>query len=564
MNFKLKFILGVIIFFSASFILAQKNVYFDFSENKIKERLKEDITTLASEEMEGREAGTEGERLAVEYIKSRFKEISLEPVFGESYFQYFNFHGEWKYTEDNKLKIGEKKFITGEDYFPMVQSGNVSIASNPVYVGYGLKKNELEWNDYEDFDDLSEQVLVIEYYLPDSIYEKLDISVDESLHKKFEAAKKHEPGGIVFVNSLRPDDDPYIDLRDRTERMDIPVVFAGNQVYEKLNKHDFDINMALQVELKSEEFTGTNVAGYIDNEANKTVVIGAHHDHLGYGGPTSRYIGEPKIHYGADDNASGVAGVLETARYIKEQDFNDNNYLFITFSAEEKGLIGSRHFTESNAYDMNKINYMFNFDMIGRMENNELVMIGTGTSPVWEKIIPETQPDHFNIRKVASGIGGSDHTSFYLKDIPVIFFFTGIHRDYHKPYDTHDKINYQGQKEILSYAWDLIAQLDKMERLDFTETRTDQPRRRRGNDITMGIMPDHAFDGDGLKVQKVLDDRPAYKAGVKDGDVIIALGEHEIKEIHAYMRALEKFEEGDKVKVIVLREDKEIELSIEF
>ncbi len=560
---KFKILIVALLFLIVN-VLNGQSISLDFSENSIIERLQKDVSTLASEEMEGREAGTPGEEMAVNYIKERFKETNLQPLFENSYFQYFDFPGEWMYAENNKLQINGSEYKPGEDFFPMVESGNVSITQKPVYVNYGLKNDPLEWNDFEGMDNICGKIFVAEYYLPDTLYEKLDISVNEAIQLRIETALEHGSEGIIFVNSQKPMGDPDINMRRRAQRWNIPVAFAGYEVYEHFEKKEFDVKTTFGIELIREMYTGINVAAYLDNDASTTVVIGAHHDHLGYGGPTSRHTGEPEIHPGADDNASGVAGVLETARYLSSQNLAENNYIFITFSAEEKGLFGSRHFTQSDAYDMERINFMFNFDMIGRMENNNLILIGAGTSPEWKKIIPETRPEHLNIRMVPSGIGGSDHTSFYFKDIPVIFFFTGIHDDYHKPGDTHEKINYEGQKQVLHFAWDMIEQLEQTDRLAFTETPVDVSRRRRAGSVTMGIMPDHAFTGEGLQIQKVIEGRPAHEGGLKDGDIIIAMGEHKIKEIHSYMRALQNFEKGDVVTIIILRNDDEIEIEIKF
>ncbi len=563
MAVKIKLLSVVFALFFANTLVSQP-VSYDFSVSSIVERLQKDISTLASDELEGREAGTPGEEKTVSYIKQRFEEIDLQPLFGGLYIQSFEFHGEWVYTEMVMLKINDTEYNAGESFFPMVESGDASVAQEVVYLSYGYKNDTLEWNDYKEKEHLDEKIYVMEYYLPDSLYEKLDVSVDEAIHTRIETAMEKGSSGIIFVNSHNPDNDPTISLRRRTQRWDIPIAFAGYNVYEHLEREGFDAELTYAVELESEQYTGKNVAAYLDNGAERTVVVGAHHDHLGYGGRTSRHTGDPEIHPGADDNASGVAGVLETARYISNQDWTGSNYLFITFSAEEKGLLGSRHFVESDAYDMERINYMFNFDMIGRMEDNNLILIGTGTSPSWESIITETQPEGFNIRKVQSGVGGSDHTSFYMQDIPVIFFFTGIHDDYHDIGDVHEKINYEGQKQILQFAWEMMEKLDESEKLEFTETPVDRSRRRRADGVTMGLMPDHAFDGTGLKIHKIVEGRPAHEGGLLDGDIIIALNEYEIEEIHSYMRALQNFEEGDVVTVTLIRDDKKLELEVEF
>lgn len=444
---------------------------FDFSDDSVVKRLENDVFKLASEEMKGREAGTKGEKIAIKYIKERFKEAGLQPLFDNTYLQHFEFTGEWFYTKNNTLKIADKKYKPDENYFPMIESGNVSVTSKPVYVGYGITDDELEWNDYKNKENINDKIFIIEYYLPCELKEKSSLSVGKTIDMKIETALEHDSKGIIFINTNKSYNAPNIDIRRSAISKGIPIVFAGEEIYKQLKAKNFDIELTLTVEVDRKTYTGSNVVGYINNEAKNTIVIGGHHDHLGYGGSSSRHNGEPAIHYGADDNASGVAGVLETARYLSNQDFDNNNYIFITFSAEEKGLIGSRYFTRSGDYDMNRINYMINFDMIGRMENNNLTIFGTGTSPTWRDLMKTLQPEHLKAKLIDSGKGLSDHTSFYLQGIPVIFFFTGFHEDYHNISDTYDKINYEGQKEVIKLAWKLIEELDQYDKLEFTETQ---------------------------------------------------------------------------------------------
>ncbi|MFW5757506.1 MAG: M20/M25/M40 family metallo-hydrolase, partial [Bacteroidota bacterium] len=204
---------------------------------------------------------------------------------------------------------------------------------------------------------------------------------------------------------------------------------------------------------------------------------GAHYDHLGYGGIGSRASGTKAIHYGADDNASGTAAVLEAARFFAAKGNQDFNYLFVAFGAEEKGLLGSRYFTKSDSYDWRKVGFMFNFDMIGRLNQGKLTLFGTGTSPVWDELIDQQPFDELNIKKTVSGVGASDHTNFYREDIPVLFFFTGLHDDYHKPADTPDKINHTGVRKVLELSYFFIEQLKDRQAPVFTPTQASQNRK---------------------------------------------------------------------------------------
>lgn len=309
-----------------------------------------------------------------------------------------------------------------------------------------------------------------------------------------------------------------------------------------------------------------NVVAYLDNGAPHTIVIGAHYDHLGLGHDRNSLDANPvgKIHNGADDNASGTAGVLELARYfakngVKEQ----HNFLFLCFSGEELGLMGSKRFTESPTVDLSKVNFMINMDMIGRLNEEKRIMVGgVGTAPDFVPLLNSLNGG-LTVKQDSAGIGPSDHTSFYLKNIPVLFFFTGQHSDYHKPTDDAEKVNYDGVKEVLDYAVRLIESLDQKPKLVFQETKTrqeDTPRFK----VTLGIMPDYTYEGEGVHVDGVTDGKPAAKAGVQKGDVILGLGEHPVKDMQGYMKALGAFKKGDTTQVKVKRGAETKELPVTF
>ena len=312
-----------------------------------------------------------------------------------------------------------------------------------------------------------------------------------------------------------------------------------------------------------------NVIGFIDNNADKTIVVGAHYDHLGLGYDQNSLDANPqdKIHNGADDNASGVAGVLELARYFQHNSITEkNNYLFICFSGEELGLLGSTYFTEHPTVDLNQINYMINLDMIGRLNTatGGLVVSGTGTSAAWEKAIKSISSNGITIKTDSSGVGASDHTSFYLKNIPALHFFTGSHSDYHKPSDDWDKINFTGEVTILTYITKLIEELDDQPKLVFLATKNTSMGSAREFKVTMGIMPSYTSSEKGLRVDGVSEQKPAQKAGIKTGDLIIQVGDLKIKDIQDYMDALGKFEKGQTVNVKVRRGSEVITLPLTF
>lgn len=312
---------------------------------------------------------------------------------------------------------------------------------------------------------------------------------------------------------------------------------------------------------------GLNVAGYLDNHAENTVVIGAHYDHLGMGKDHNSLDANPegKIHNGADDNASGTAGVLELARYFSQNNRKEKfNFLFICFSGEELGLYGSKKYCENPTIDFSKVNYMINMDMIGRLADstNKLIVYGVGTSADWVAVLDKTNTG-FSIKKDSSGIGPSDQTSFYLKNIPVLHFFTGQHSDYHKPGDDWQKINFKGEKKVLEYIINVIEETETLPKMKFLETKNPDTGKTSFK-VTMGVMPDYTFEGKGLRIDGVSAYKPADEAGIAKGDIVIQMGEIKINDINDYMKALSKFNKGDTADVVIFREGKELKKKVIF
>lgn len=312
---------------------------------------------------------------------------------------------------------------------------------------------------------------------------------------------------------------------------------------------------------------GINVIGFLNNDAPLTIIIGAHYDHLGLGadGNTLDPGENGKIHNGADDNASGTAGVLELARYFATNDKKEKfNFLFICFSAEELGLIGSKTFCNDPSLPLSSVNYMINLDMIGRMDPllKKLIIYGVGTAKDWIPLI-EQLPTDFQIKKDSAGIGPSDQTSFYLKNIPALHFFTGQHRDYHKISDDYEKINFDGEKSILEYIVRLIEKTESLPKFTFLETKNALPEFRTFK-VMMGVIPDYSYDGKGMRIDAVLAGKPAIKAGVKNGDIVIGMNEHIIHNLNDYMKALSIFEKGQTIQLTIIRDKTELKLSLTF
>ncbi len=350
----------------------------------------------------------------------------------------------------------------------------------------------------------------------------------------------------------------------RFEQMGLQAAGKGHSWFQPF---DFTYRANPHDENSEQRSSGKNVLAYVDNGAATTVVIGAHYDHLGYGVTGSRHMGDPAIHNGADDNASGVAVMLYLAKKLKEDGPKNNNYLFMAFSAEEFGLIGSKFFVEHPTLRLEDINYVINLDMVGRLKDDgTLIVNGAGTSPVWKDALQRIRVGNIHVKTFDSGVGPSDHTSFYLKDIPVLHFFTGQHEQYHKPEDDSFLLNFDGMYDVADFILRLISDLDGQGKLAFTKTKDEQAEGRRAASykVTLGVMPDYAYSGKGLKLDGVRDGGPAAKAGIQAGDVVVRMGDLEVKDIYGYMEGLSKFKAGDSTTVIVLRDGKELKFKVTF
>jgi hypothetical protein len=311
------------------------------------------------------------------------------------------------------------------------------------------------------------------------------------------------------------------------------------------------------------EIVGRNVLGAtaaLGDTAQRWGVIGCHHDHLGWGDENSLWRGaaegDSAMHPGADDNASGVATLLELASRHAVAPLVEHPILMASFSGEEKGLWGSNHFTDEPTVAMEHVDWMINFDMVGRLRGDTLAIYGNGTSPVWNDILEACNAAEgagFEMVLSESGVGPSDHTSFYLADVPVLHFFTGQHEDYHKPTDTADKLNYEGMVRIADFTVCIVQELAALDSIPFTKTKDsssdDAPRFK----VTLGVVPDYLYSGTGMRIDGVSEGRPAQLAGLQKGDVVVRIGAHEVTDMMGYMEGLSKFEEGEVTPVEVLR-----------
>lgn len=337
---------------------------------------------------------------------------------------------------------------------------------------------------------------------------------------------------------------------------------------------EFTVNMSLLENPHASDEDSTtnkrlsrNVAALLQgtSDSNELIIIGAHYDHLGMGSFGSLSEGEPRIHNGADDNASGTAGLLELAEYFSENR-PETDLLFLAFSGEEMGLLGSQYFVENPTVDLDNSLAMINMDMIGRMNNDHLLIFGVATTPEWEAILTAANTDSLDLDLVPDGTGASDHTSFYYADIPVLHYFTDTHADYHRPSDDMEWINAEGQARVLSHVARVIEQLDTMDKdqLAFTEAPGQQRQSMSMDGPTLGVLPDYGFDGEGFRITGVSDGGPASRAGLEGGDIIIKIGGIEVEDIYGYMGALNELEQGETTTVVVIRDGEELTFEVDL
>lgn len=526
-------------------------------------RLKIHISTLASDEFGGREPGTKGEELARNYIINEFKKIGLTAKGTNGYLQPFTFTKVIKAGPSTKLILAGQEFTVNQDCYPLAYSANASAKGIVENVNYGISVPALQHDDYAGKTDLKGKIFLIDASTPDKGGPHSKFAEAADLRSRIDTAIAKGAIGVIVYTTDKDLTEPKLVTKMRITPSSIPVIYL---LREKLPALKSGMTAEMTAEIVREEATGNNVIGYIDNKATNTIIIGAHYDHLGHGGEESLYRGEPAIHNGADDNASGVAGVIELARYYSKVKSKNNNYLFIAFSGEEKGLLGSGHFTKNPNIDLAKVNYMLNMDMIGRLKQEEPVVIisGVGTSDAWKVTMNYVNVPGLRTKTTESGVGPSDHTSFYLKNIPVLHFFSGTHNDYHKPSDDEPLINYSGELRILNYMVQLIDRLDDKGKLNFIKTKDDTNEESPRFKVTLGVVPDYGFEGQGMRIDGVSDGKPAQKAGLKQGDIVIRIGEIPVTDMMSYMKALGKFNKGEKATVVVIRNKEEVKTEVVF
>jgi len=542
------------------------------------------IEVLASDSLEGREVGEPGEMKAARYLIAVMEAAELKP-YGDSgsFLQAFDFIKRITPGKDNRLTVNGQKLVLKEDFEPLFHSADtVFDFSQVVDVNYGIITDDSSHNDYAD-KEVEGKAVLIKRYAPESegpedaedTTEVLDTIFDRhsDLTTKVVTAINHGAAGVFFWTPPEHDDTLLMTGATRITPKGIPVVFLRRRGLEKLGLDLTSpeiMTVSGQTDLERVRDTGYNVVGYLPGATDTTVIIGAHYDHLGWGGPSSRYLEkEKKIHYGADDNASGVSAMLELARYAASRpDELRHSMLFIGFGGEEAGLLGSSHYVRNWTIDRGKARMMINMDMIGRLKDQEkgLAVLGTGTCPDFKEYFDGLDVGDLTVVFKESGTGPSDHAAFYNDSIPVLNFFTGAHEDYHKPSDVIEKIDFEGIVSVSNLIAGIVQHFDDYpNELVFQRTKDDGPgRHSRSYSVTLGIMPDFISEVQGLRIDGVSPDRPADRAGLLKGDIIVKMGEIVIDDIYTYMNALSKFRLGDTTQVSLVRGEDTLNVTVEF
>lgn len=534
------------------------------------ENFKSDILFLSSDSLEGRLTGSKGEEISANYIASEFKKYGLTNSGGSDFIQTFTTVGR-KFLDKGTVQLkklnsnGEEESTAPEIWYPMSQSSTLANFTSELYfAGYGIHAPKLNHSDYPDTLAAKGKVFVIKLGFPASNNPHSPIVHYSGVSNKIKTAIGFGAKAIVFIPDNNDSDIPKKEISRNVTATSVPVLFVKMPEIEIKSFTKINCNY----NIKTTYATGHNVVGHINNNAKYNVVIGAHHDHLGhgeYGG--SRKPDSKEIHNGADDNASGVAMMLQIMREISKKKDLKFNYTFMAFSGEEMGLIGSKHIVKMGGFDSLNTNCMINFDMVGRLKKDKKVLLvnGIGTSTEWEGLIKKAHIDTtaFSLKTTKSGTGASDHTAFYLNGIPVLHLFTGQHYEYHTPADDEHLINYEGMKNILEYTMQLVTSLEGMSKLNYQETKSESDGRISFK-VTLGVMPDYVFEGPGLKIDAVSNGKAAHKAGILAGDIVLKMAEVEIANIYDYTKCLSMFNKGQKVVVEVKRNDEIVKIPVVF
>ena len=510
--------------------------------------LKSHVQYLADDQLEGRLTGSKGEELAMQYLVQQYQQMGIEAKGTNGYVQEFEIKEGKQVDAATRLVVEDQTLTIRKDYFPLPYSANKSAQGKPAIA---LTEKGQPW--FFDLQDVLEDNQNNPHF-----------DIENTIKQQAAHAVSKGATALFVYNSSNRVDNIQFNKNDTSALLSIPVIYITK---EGIKKHFADESasyaISVNVSLSEKKRKARNVIAFLNNNAANTVIIGAHYDHLGYGEDKSALDTFHAVHNGADDNASGTAALLELARMLKVKAPTNNNYLFIHFSGEELGLLGSKYWLENPTVKITP-NYMINMDMVGRYDTaHKLTVGGYGTSPVWGEVWKGLN-SNLIIKFDSTGSGPSDHASFYRANIPVQFFFTGSHPDYHKISDDADKINYDAQKDIVKLIYELINRTDTKGKLSFTKTTEPQMGQTRRFTVSLGVIPYYGYSGTGMRIDGVSPGKLAEKLGLQAGDILLQLGEFKFVDVMSYMQALGKFNKGDKTQLRIKRGNEEKVFEVEL
>lgn len=528
------------------------------------------VRFLADDHLDGREVGTAGAQCAGNYIAAQFSALELEPAGSEgSYFQTFSIRKGAELGPQNRLVISEHTYTVGTDWVPAGYSASANIDQQIVYGGHLLDNLEDPDNEFADL-DISGKIVVVEWGDPDAPH---GISMRGDPHYKATVAAGRDASGILL---LAPEGMGRPSLEDETRAtLSIPVGIVNGAIAETVREALIGgANAQLHTDVRSTTADARNVVALLPGSdperMRETVIIGAHYDHLGHGGEGSLAPESTEVHNGADDNASGTAAIIEAARALTAGPPLDRSVLFIAFTGEEKGLWGSAHFVREPTVELERAVAMLNLDMVGRVLDNQLTILGFGTAAEWDEVVDTAvgeMPYPLRIAKSPDGFGPSDHSSFYGEGIPVLHFLSNLHEDYHRPSDDFDKINYEGLERVIELTVRILVGLagsgpDLIALTPLEQERPPSPGQASssssGYGPYLGSIPDMTPRDFGLRLTGVREGSPADEAGLQAGDVVVEFDGNEITDIYAYTYALQARSAGDEVIIVVERDGERV------
>jgi Zn-dependent M28 family amino/carboxypeptidase len=562
-----------------------------------------DIKALASPEMEGRGAGTKGLTRAEHLIEKRYRELHIEPAGVKGYTQPFSVVTGARLKSDNRCAAQttdkQQALKIEQDFVPFSFSASGEVSAPVVFAGYGATADEFHYDDYAGL-DVKDKIVVVLRYEPSGFAAKSGnhgLTQHSQLITKAINARNHGAKALVVINGKLGDGEEDLLTRfgsvSGPENVGVIMVQVKNavaetwfqaagktlkDVQEQINSStkpaSFDFpgtfHLSLNIDIETTRATVDNILAWLPGQTDEYVIIGAHYDHLGRGNFDSlapSQIGQ--IHPGADDNASGTAGVLELARLLAPQRGKlKRSILFMDFAGEELGLLGSAEWVKEPTRPLAKAVAMINMDMIGRIKDDKVYIGGVGTGSTFKAVLDQAQKEApFRIEYSAGGYSSSDHTSFVTKKIPVLFFFSGLHSDYHKPSDTWDKINGPSAARLLDMVESVAVQLASADQPPaFQVVAEEKPIGGSGGGYGpyFGSVPDFGQVENGVKFSDVRPNSPAAKAGLKAGDILVQFGDKPIKNLYDFTDALRRSKIGDVVEVKVIRDGQPVTASVKL